>query len=220
MHELSAEEKELLKLLLKSTPQNDAGVDSLAFRAKRFDKVELIERLETEGYIRKDQDRYFVSLTALVQLDDGRAIHILEDAEKLFGELKVHYTKTQRESVQVDELAERAGVGPTAAREALSYMVEGTWWGGRSNSFFAVPDPHIKPSEAILRFNSFADVIEQLRSWQTARIRDRQLALANAVRHYADARAQPRQPAFSIQRQKPDWFSQLPESSRELLAEI
>ena len=86
MSELKSEEKQILELLLENTPQDDAGVDSLAFRAKHFDDVELIDRLEAEGYIRKDQDRYFVSLTALVQLDSERALRIRDDAEKLFGE--------------------------------------------------------------------------------------------------------------------------------------
>lgn len=220
MHELRGEEKELLEIVLEATPQNDAGVDSLAFRAQYFDKVVLIDRLEAEGYIRKDQDRYFVSVTALAQLESERAGHILENAEKLFIELRRHYQTTQREAIQVDVLAERIGIDPVAAREALSYMVEGTWWGGRSTSFFAVPDPHIQPSETILRFDSFARVIDQLRNWQATRIRDRQLALANALRDFPAFQTESHQSPPRVQRQKPDWFDQLPEPPSSLLAEI
>ena len=162
MHELNSDEKTLLVLLLNETPRSDAGVDCLAFRVKSFNQIQLIDRLESEGYIRKDQDRYFVSVTALVQLDNEGADRILRNAERLFGELRQHYETTQREAIHVDALAQRAGVDPIGTREALSYMVEGTWWGGRSNSFFAVPDPYIKPSEAILHFDSFGAVIRQL----------------------------------------------------------
>jgi hypothetical protein len=161
-----------------------------------------------------------VSLTALVQLDSERALRIRDDAEKLFGELKAHYTKAQRESMQVNLLADRVGIGHVRAREALSYMVEGTWWGGRSTSFFSAPEAHIQPSETILRFKSFADVVEQLRSWQATRIRDRQQGLASALLDYANKRNEPDHPAPNIQRQKPDWFKKLPEPPRALLGEI
>lgn len=220
MHELNFDEKTLLVLLLNETPRSDAGVDCLAFRVKSFNQIQLIDRLESEGYIRKDQDRYFVSVTALVQLDNEGADRILRNAERLFGELRQHYETTQREAIHVDALAQRAGVDPIGTREALSYMVEGTWWGGRSNSFFAVPDPYIKPSEAILHFDSFGAVIRQLRNWQATRIRDRQIALANALRNYSTVSEESHQLPPSVHRQKPDWFNQLPEPLRDLLAEI
>ena len=141
MHRLNTDEKEFLGILLNETPGSGVGVDCLSFRAQNFAKIQLIERLESEGYIRKDQDQYFVSLTALAQLDDEKADRILQDAERLFGELRQHYKTTQRAPIQVDTLAERVGLDPLAAREALSYMVEGTWWGGRSTSFFSDPEP-------------------------------------------------------------------------------
>lgn len=212
-------EKSLLIHLLEITPANDSGVDSLAFRAQHFGSINLIDQLEAVGYIRKDQERYFVSLTGLVQLEVKRSIRILDDAEKLFHQLKIHYSRTQREGLKIDDLARRAGVDDQAAREALSYMVEGTWWGGHSGSFFSVPDAHIQPSESILRFESFAAVVQQLRSWQAARIRDRQLALATALRAHVDQSAQPFQATSNNQRQRPDWFAKLPDGLRDLLGE-
>jgi hypothetical protein len=220
MHELKANEKELLEHLINETLQSDAGVDCLAFRAKNYDRIEQLDQLEAEGYLRKDEDRYFVSVTALAQLENERAGHILRNAEKLFVELRRHYQTTQRDAIRVDVLSGRAGVDPGETCEALSYMVEGRWWGSRSTSFFAVPDPHIQPSEAILRFDSFARVIEQLRSWQTTRIQDRQTALANALRHFPVQHVEPELTSPRVLRQKPDWFDQLPESPRDLLAEI
>lgn len=218
MNELTDIEKSLLAHLLESTPANDSGVDSLAFRAQHFGSINLIDQLEAEGYIRKDQERYFVSLTGLVQLEVERSIRILDDAEKLFHQLKIHYSRTQREGLKIDDLARRAGVDDQGTREALNYMVEGTWWGGRSGSFFSVPDAHIQPSESILRFESFSAVVQQLRSWQAARIRDRQLALAAALRAHVDKSAQP--PATSnTQRERPDWFTKLPDGLRDLLDE-
>lgn len=212
-------EKSLLIHLLEITPANDSGVDSLAFRAKYFESIKLIDQLEAVGYIRKDQERYFVSLTGLVQLDVERSIRILDDAEKLFHQLKIHYARSQREGLKIDDVARRAGVDDRAAREALSYMVEGTWWGGRSGSFFTTPDAQIQPSESILGFESFAAVVQQLRSWQAARMRDRQKALAAALRVHVDKSAQPFLAVLNTERQRPDWFAELPERIRDLLGE-
>lgn len=219
MHELDSDEKELLDLLLAETPKDDSGVDALAFRANNFEVLDLIDRLEAEGYIRRDQERYFVSLTALVQIANPRATRILDDAELLFGVLKDHYKTKQRDSINVNLLAGQADIGHAAAREALSYMVEGTWWGGRSTSF-AANDAFIQPSETILRFNSFSDVIYQLRSWQAARIRDRQLTLVSAVQLQTNMLNGLDQSKSSIQRQRPDWFKQIPDSPREVLDEV
>jgi len=220
MRDLSTNEKKLLARLLDEAPGRDAGVDRLAFRAQGFEEIALIDRLEAEGYIRNEEDHYFVSVVALPGLDNERARRLLRNAEKLFKELKSHYKRVQREPIQVDELAGRVGIEPFPAREALSYMVEGTWWGGRSTSFFAVPDPYIQPSEAILRFDSFGAVIRQLQEWQANRIQDRQRALAGALLSHPAASDDSSQVNSSVQRQKPDWFGQLPDAPRDLLAEI
>ncbi|MBU1215461.1 MAG: DUF4145 domain-containing protein [Gammaproteobacteria bacterium] len=220
MHAINAEEKELIELLLEMTPKTDAGVDSLVFRAQHYEKIEVLDRLEQEGYIRKELDNYFVSLTALVQLDSKRAMDLLSHSEPIFRELKAHYRKTPRDPMQVDALSDCSGVDPVDTRIALSYMVEGPWWGGRSNSFFATPDSYIAPAESILKFESFANVIQQLRGWQTARIRDRQKAMATALRAFSPSFKEPPQLIVEPHRQKPDWFDQLPESPRDLLVEI
>lgn len=220
MHKLSSEEIEILGILLDHTPENGGGVDSLSFRANYFNAVTLIDRLEAEGYIRLDQDHYFVSLTALVQMDNKRAIDILKNAELLFIALKDHYLRTQRDHLNVDTLAEQIGIKQAIARETLSYMVEGTWWGGRSTNFFGDTDTFIQPSETILKFNSFAEVVQQLRGWQATRIKDRRLALAAALRAHTNEQNMPTQLALNISRQKPDWFMLIPESPRDLLEEV
>lgn len=206
--------------LLEITPANDDGVDSLAFRAENFQRISSIDQLEVEGCIRKDQERYFVSLTALAQLNVPRAIRILEDAEKLFQQLKIHYTRTQRETMLVDDLAWRSGVDELAAREALGYMVQGPWWGGHSGRFFSVPNAHIQPSESILRFESFSSVVDQLRTWQSTRIRDRQLTIPAALDVHTDGDVSQTPTISNMQRQRPDWVIKLPDELRELLGEI
>lgn len=76
MRDLSANEKELLARLLDGTPGSDAGVDRLAFRAQCFEEIALIDRLEAEGYIRRDyraEPRVVVSGLDLVPSSSMRA---------------------------------------------------------------------------------------------------------------------------------------------------
>ena len=142
----------------------------------------MIDRLEGQGYILLDQGHhYFLSLTALAQIDKARAIEILNNAEKLFRALKDHYLVTQHDAIGVDKLANKIGLDQNVVRETLSYMIEGTWWGGRSTNFFGDSEAYIQPSETILKFDSFTDIVKQLRSWQSKRIKDRRQALAQAL---------------------------------------
>lgn len=72
----------------------------------------------------------------------------------------------------------------------------------------------------ILRFASFLGVVEQLRSWQATRIRDRQHALANALLGHRSEPPRAVQRGTDGRRQKPDWFDQMPDSCRGLLSEV
>jgi hypothetical protein len=219
LDQLDGKKAELLRLLLVATPQDGSGVDSLDFRAQHFDQIVDIEWLESVGYIRTDQDRYFVSLTGLVQLDDPRALRIMTGAEQLYARLKQHYRSSPREPLAIDALAKEVGLGSIAAREALAYMVEGGWWARRPNNL-AGPDAYIQPAEAILRFSAFSDIVAQLRVWQADRMADRQHALADAVEEYAKHNRDRKDHAPTVLRQRPDWFGRLPEVPLTLLAEV
>lgn len=220
LHELDQDGLVLLSALLSESPQSDAGIDPLAFRAAHYENISAIDWMESVGYIRKDHERYHVSLTALAQMPDERAAEILRDSEALFVELKQHYKRSQRQSLNVDALAASVGLDLIRVKEALSYMVEAPWWGGRSTSFYSHPEPSITPSEAVLGYASFAEVISQLRSWQSTRIRDRQLALASALRATVpNVDALSNLDAKRV-RQRPDWIGDLPPTVKDLLSEI
>src|SRR5206468_903167 len=108
------------------------------------------------------------------QLDEANARRILDSAEQIFAALKVYYKVNQRDHMKVVDLAKRINKSPEEVKECLSYMVEGSWWGSHTTDFFGSADAYIKPSESILKFNAFLDVINQLRGWQANRIGDRQ----------------------------------------------
>lgn len=220
LNELDTQHLRLLTSLLLAMPHSDEGLDPLPFRADHYEDISKIEWLEAVGYIRKEQDRYHLSLTGLVQLTDQRACELVWIFESLFIELKKHYRRVQRHPVGVDDLASAAGISCTDCREALYYMVEGQWCSGRSISFFSDPNPVVCPAESILAYETFGDVIVQLRIWQASRIRDRQKQLALALRTFPSASGNEPPAQIESVRRKPDWFDKLPTSQKPLLEEI
>lgn len=222
LNELDPQHLRLLTSLLLAMPRNDEGLDPLPFRADHYEDIGKIDWLEAVGYIRKEHDRYHVSLTGLVQLEDQRARELVRIFESLFIELKRHYRRVQRHPAVVDVLASAAGVSGNDCREALYYMVEGQWCGGRSTSFFNGPNPVVCPAESILSYETFNDVIVQLRIWQASRIRDRRQQLASALLTFpfAGGNELPAQIESESGRRKPDWFDKLPASQKPLMDEI
>jgi hypothetical protein len=112
-------------------------------------------------------------------------------------------------------LSDLSGLEPDGVNRTLAYMVEGSWWSSYSSGEMY---PEIQPSEAILKYNSFSDIIKQMRSWQAASINDRRQSLAKALRNYKPTDNNSTSDLSYI---KPDWFGQLPnEKIRNLLDEI
>lgn len=220
LNELDPQHLRLQTALLLAMPRNDEGLDPLPFRADHYEHISKIDWLEAVGYIRREQDRYHVSLTGLVQLKDQRARELVRFFESLFIELKRHYRRVQRHPAVVDVLASAAGISGSDCREALYYMVEGQWCSGRSISFFSDPNPVVCPAESILSYDTFNDVIVQLRIWQANRIRDRQKQLANALRTFQPANGNEPPAQNGSMRRKPDWFDKLPASQKPLMDEI
>ena len=165
------------------------------------------------GYIRKEQEHYFVSLTALVQLDIEPAHQVLENAEALFVQLKAHYLETQREHIQVAVLARRANLREEDVRRTLVYMLESpSWRAGWSTNLFHDPAASVLPSEGVLRFKSFASMIDELSAWQVNR-------LQGATTGEVDAHPFPtRRPRSTNSR--PDWFGKLPTAVQEIMSEV
>lgn len=220
LNELDAQHLRLLTSLLLAMPRNDEGLDPLPFRAGHYEDISKIDWLEAVGYIRKEQDRYHISLTGLVQLKDQRARELIRIFELLFIELKRHYRHVQHRPAVLGVLASAAGVSDSDCREALYYMVEGQWCSGRSTSFFNDPNPVVCPAESILAYETFSDVIVQLRIWQASRIQDREQLFAGALLAFPFASGNELPAQIESVRRKPDWFDRLPASQRPLMDEI
>lgn len=221
---LDDESLSILKDIFRLTQEACAGVDAPNFRANHEDSLDVLNRLESYGLLRKDNERYWVSLVGLPLLSDQEADALLLTFEKLFAALRHFYKSNQRDQLSLADLAKIVKVPLDEVRRCLSYMVEGSWWGGRSTDFYASAEAFIKPSEAILGYKTFHDVILQMQQWARQRISDRINHERNPVsseRFFPPfLKSYNRGVEERAIRQKPDWYEKLDAEYQSLLNEI
>ena len=223
MHKLGRKEKTILREVFFQNTVAPAGVEAAWFRAQRESELDLMDSLERDGFLRREEGRYLVSLTALPHIRHPLSKEALSSFEKIFAALKDSYRDQLSTPVRVDALAKKSGLEEQRVRLWLNYMVEGSWWGGRSTDILNAPDAMVTPSESILKIRQFRDVIKQLQGWQEQRLEDRKNAAPiSQLRQILPGSGLNR---FGVDktlvgRPKPDWYERLPDNVRALLDEV
>lgn len=214
------EEQQLLNALLSESPVDGTGVDSIVFRARHHKQIVSLDQLETDRLIRKDQDRYFVSLPALTRMEHEVARRVLANADALYAELRSGYLRDPRRPVTLAELAQAANTSVGETRLALLYMLENpTWCSGRSPTLMDGPDAHLQVSEGVLRHETFSSVIDQLEEWRSAALRERQpWSTAGAAGAQDELKHAVRDQVATSR--KPTWFDALPPDLGEVMGEV
>ena len=168
-NELSSAAQSLLELLLNEALQGNGGVDAKRFRAVHFDQVELIDSLVEIGHIRQLDKRYHLACSGLAPLATPSARAVLNNIERLYGQLRRHYLNNQEQAVNVDALAHEAEIPLNEALLALPFMLEcGLWCSGWSTDL-SKPDAFVQPSEGVLKYPSFESILSQVRTWRAQR---------------------------------------------------
>lgn len=223
MHKLGRKAKAILAEVFFQGSMAPAGVEAAWFRAKRESELDLMDELERDGFLRREEGRYLVSLTALPHIRHPLSKEAFSAFEKIFSALKDNYREHLSTPVHIDELAKKIGLNEQRVRVWLNYMIEGSWWGGRTTDLLGSEDAAITPSEAVLKIRKFRDVIKQLQDWQEKRLDDRQNTVPISQLRQSLARVGPDRINVDetlVGRPKPDWYEQLPETVRELLDEV
>jgi hypothetical protein len=139
------------------------GVDSIVYRAQHEYQLNLLDELEQNRYLRKDDvGRYFVTLYGLSILDDPKVKELFDDFESIFSVLREHYKVKPKEKLKLIDLAVISELPSKEVIECMSYMIESSIWSSHSNNL-QDPDAHIKPSETILRYQTFKDVVSEIK---------------------------------------------------------
>lgn len=208
----------ILAMLLDEALQQDGSVDAPRFRANHYEKIVEIERLDSAGYIKCANGRYFVTASALTRLNTETARRVLSNAERMYGQVREHYRATQAQKVEIAELAREAGIPLGEARTALTFMLDNTLWCGGWSTNLAEPTAHVIPAEGCLKYPTFKAAVEQVREW-----RSQQHASALTLPTSAALASSPDLPPWEIMRHQipqPDWLSALQEPLRGVMSEV
>lgn len=152
---------EILQEIREINMARGCGVDARRYRAQKEDYRAVLDTLETRKLLRREHDKYWVSLIGLSLLGDDVTKELFDRFEKVFSILREQYKKNLDVSVMVSDLASMAKLSYEKTAESLGYMVEIYCWGSRSTSFDDPINANISPSERILDYKTFKEFVSE-----------------------------------------------------------
>jgi hypothetical protein len=162
---LSKTERELLDLLLEEMMQLGCGVPALKFRAEHYAEIETLEILEAKGWVRRKDDQYLVQSPVLPLLETERARALMSNAELVYGALRAYYLEKQQAPVRLAVLAARVSLPLADATVAIRTMLDAPGWCSGYSTDLDKDDSFVTPTESVLKYPSFAKLVEEVRSW-------------------------------------------------------
>src|SRR4030042_937250 len=163
--------KSLLEKIFRANLANSKGIDSIRFRAEHHKHLDLLDALESVGYLERRENKYKLRLLTLLGLSDSvdEAQVLLHGCDHLFQVLRQYYIEHPGEKVALNDLSKISGVPRQDINTGLSYMVEAPIFGGWTASFYEFEDAYITPSEGILRYQEFGEILDEMQSQRAAR---------------------------------------------------
>lgn len=155
----------LLTSLLDQMTDLNGGVPALKFRAIHWNDVDQLESLEVDGWIRRDNDVYFLRAVALPRLRSDTAKTLLLHIEKIYSELRSQYQRAQRSPVPLAFLSAHTRLSRAELATALRFMVDVSLWSAGWSTDPTSEDASVTPAEAVLKYESFGKVLDEVRSW-------------------------------------------------------
>ena len=196
-------------------------IDAIQFRAQKEQYLTELDDLEESPFIERRDEIYRVRLLGLVELKDeiDYAANILNLCEAIFDILRVFYKSTPKKSIALIQLSRSVKEEEHLVRIALTYLKDAPIFGGYTTDLLNAEDVHIKPSERILRYQNFQEVIEQLIDWAQRPL------FSNNLRYIDDSICSEFKNEQSIDsnvltEKLPDWYKKLPPPIFSLLQEI
>lgn len=158
---LDGPSKNILVDITQQVGSSGLGVNATDYRAQHGEDLDLLDKLERVGFLRKEQDKYWVTFQGLRLLKDEKFNSLFGNCENIFAVLKLHYKAKPKKQILVADLAGTAKLSFGQAAECLGYMCEFHFWGSHSNSFDNPAVSFVEPAETILRYSSFKEIVDE-----------------------------------------------------------
>ena len=163
--------RSLLEKVFKANLANPKGSSATRFRAEHHKSMDLLDVLESDGYLERRDDKYKVALFALVDLFDSvtEVKELVKRFDRIFQALRQYYIDHPGESISLNDLSTISAISREDINIGLSYMIGAPIFGGWTTDFYGDVDAKITPSESILRYKDFREVLNTIRSWRSER---------------------------------------------------
>lgn len=171
----------LLNRLLEQMPFAGVGVPAIKFRAENYSEVATLDKLEASGLIGRENDLYIVRSAALFFLDVERARFLLSNIEHVYACLRAQYRHTQQAQVPVTLLATQAQLSVSDTAAALQMMLDTPVWCVGWSTDIRKEDAYVCPGEDILKHETYAQLVDDVRSWMAPRAMLQQYGVVPAI---------------------------------------
>jgi hypothetical protein len=167
---LNNRDEKLLSDIFSTCLNLRGGINRSRFRVDNEEFIPNLDRLERDGYILRSDNEYLITLLSLIHLAEQNtdAQNLLKECGAIFAYLKTSYKDNLERRIPVSEIAQKTALSEDDAAMALKFMVQApTGLGYSTNATNRIEA--VSPSEGILRYKSFHEVVRQQGEWEKLR---------------------------------------------------
>jgi len=161
--------EEILLNIFHQSLGNTRLSDAVSYRAEHDDWIEKLNDLEQRQLLKQEDGSYRVSFAVLTLLKDNDVVIALNRCERVFNILRGHYKNpdTRSQGKRLKDLSEDLLISYEQIRQTMRYFMDAAplWVGGSSNNFDDPESAYVKPSEAIITFKTFEDLVAKVQNW-------------------------------------------------------
>ena len=156
---LSDQHKKLLTDIFSASLKSPKGINSARFRADNEQFIPELDKLEILGYLQRRNDLYSINPLALAYLakENTDAQSIVQKCGFVFALLKSDYRDNLGKVISVSDIARKTGLSVDDVWVALSFIIQIPIL-----KSYSIKEELIAPSESILKYKSFEDILFKL----------------------------------------------------------
>lgn len=162
---LSRDENYLLAQVLEQMEQLGSAVPALKFRVAHREQLQLLDDLEAEHWLKRDNDHYTVLSIILPLIDSEPARRLMVSIELVYAVLREKYFESQQAPVKVVDIATTTRLKSEQVLEILRLMTDCTVWSVGWSFNIGIEDAYVMPAERVIEFESYARMAQEVRGW-------------------------------------------------------
>lgn len=158
---------EVLENVFSTSIADRDAAEVPSYRADHEDWIPILLRLENEQFLCQENNIYRVTLCGISHLKSDIAKAILSNCEKIFNVLRHHYKNknTRKEKKLIADIAKDTKLSFDETVDCLKYFLDSPSGTGHSTILNDAHESYLQPTEAILTYKTFDDLLQQVQRW-------------------------------------------------------